>query len=149
MVFETDPTYIGYFTSAQGQSDARSAVFQAMDVGQPGDSAIYFEVDFGATASEASDAIKTYFQAVNHEIAYMMANFGAPDYAVGVYGDGAICSAIKSAGLAQFTWLAGATSWPGSDTYTSWNLKQGGSTTICGVGVDLDQSSGAFGGFTV
>ena len=29
------------------------------------------------------------------------------------------------------------------------HLKQGGSTTMCGVGVDLDQRSGAFGGFTV
>lgn len=151
VVFETDPTDISYFTSAQGTSDAHAAVLQGVDVGQPADSAIYFAVDFDATATQAAGAIKTYFQAVFNEIAEMQATMGTPGYAIGVYGDGAVCSEIKeNSGLAQFSWLAGASSWYGSDTYTSWNLKQGSSsTTICGISVDPDNSSGVFGGFTV
>ncbi len=150
VVFEDNPTSTSYFTAAQGTADGRAAVFDAMDVGQPADSAIYFSVDYDATAMDASGPIKTYFEAVKSEFEYMIANFGAPPYLIGVYGDGAVCSEIKdSSGLAQYSWLGAATSYYGSSVYTNWNLKQGAATTICNVGVDLDDSSGAFGGFTV
>ncbi len=150
VVFETDPTFAAYFTAAKGRADCRSAVFQAMDVGQPEDSAIYFAVDYDASVSQALGPIKAYFNAVNNEMAYMVANFQAPSYSVGVYGDGVVCSIMKSMGLARFTWLAGAMSWPGSGTYSGWNLRQGSAEiSVCGVIADYDQSSGVFGAFTV
>lgn len=151
VVFETDPTDIGYFTASKGTSDALAAMNQARSVGQPADSVIYFAVDFNASPTQAAGAIKTYFQAVFDEFNYLISSLGYPYILIGVYGDGAVCSEIKdSSGLAQYSWLGASTSYYGSSTYTNWNLKQSATTTtIDGINYDLDQSSGAFGGFTV
>lgn len=150
VAFETNPTYRDYFTTPQGTADARTAVEYAYGtIGQPYNSAIYFAVDFAATAAEAAEVVTSYFKAINAEIVNL-ANQGYPEYAVGVYGDGAVCSELLSAGLAFFTWLAGATHWPGYDTFTAWNLKQGSSSaSLCHISYDPDESSGAFGGFNL
>ncbi len=151
VVFETDPSGIGYFTASKGKSDALAAMNQARSIGQPADSVIYFAIDFNASPTQATGAIKTYFQAVFDEFNYLISSLGYPYILIGVYGDGAVCSEIKdSSGLAQYSWLGGAASYHGNSTYTNWNLKQSATTTtIDGINYDLDQSSGAFGGFTV
>lgn len=150
VVFETNPTYRDYFTTAQGTSDCQTAVEYAYGtIGQPAGSAIYFAVDFDATAAEAAGVVTSYFKAINDELVNLQ-NQGYPAYSIGVYGDGAVCSELLSEGLVSFTWLAGSTGWTGSDTFTGWNLKQGStSSSVCSITYDPDESSGTFGGFNL
>lgn len=150
VVWETNPVLTSYFSNAQGQSDATSAVTYAHNtIVQPENSAIYFSVDYDATESDAQGAIADYFEGVSTAI-NQLATEGYPYYAPAVYGDGAVCEYLKSQGLVSYTWLAGAASWPGSGSYTGWNLKQGSSgITVCTIGFDPDTSSSDFGEFTV
>lgn len=76
-IWESNPTRAGYFTRAQGVSDARQAVEEARWVGQPGGSTIYFTVDYDAAPADLP-AISAYLDGVREGLA------GA--YRLGVYG---------------------------------------------------------------
>jgi len=67
-------------------------------------------------------------------------------YKVGVYGSGAVCDAIKRAGLARYSWLTNATSWDGSLDYNDWNIKQGEALPFS-FDNDSDEVRGDYGGF--
>jgi hypothetical protein len=140
------PTKAGYFSQGQGQSDATAALKIASEtIGQPEGSAIYFAVDYDATASDVSGPVTKYFQGIQS----VFANAGNA-YKVGVYGSGATCQALLDAGLATFAWLSQSTGFRGSSTFKNFNIKQGKETTICGMDADLDQADVAnCGGFTV
>src|SRR2546423_434381 len=59
------PTKASYFSHAKGVSDATTALEMASEViGQPEGSAIYFAVDYDATATNVSGPITQYFQGV-------------------------------------------------------------------------------------
>jgi len=151
VVWETNPTSKSYFTYDQGKSDGTNAIKYAHNtINQPANSAIYFSVDYPANQQEAEGIITNYFQGIS-DAAVTLIEEGYPNYETGVYGDGVVCNYLKSNGIAVYSWLAGASSWPGSDTYSDWNLKQSASSiTVCSsLTVDPDQSSGGFGGFKV
>ena len=112
-----DPENLSY---SAGHGDAFSAYKQAKAIGQPAGSAIYFAVDFNAQELETA---KEYFRGITAGLAE--ASSGRAEYKVGVYGSGAVCDAIKRAGLARYSWLSKATSWDGSLDYNDWNIKQG------------------------
>ena len=139
------PTKSSYFTEGKGTSDATSAIEAAQAIGQPSGTPIYFTVDYDATASDISGPIKQYLQAVKK----VFADKNYP-YALGLYGSGSVLSYYKN--TYTYTWLAGATGWSGSKTYTGYCLKQYSNGTTLGSGtekikIDKDNSNGAAGGW--
>lgn len=120
-VWEWHSTDPAYFTYATGYNDALNASRQAHNVGQPPGSAIYFAVDFNARGA-ALYQVDQYFRGVNAGLA--AAGSGRARYKVGVYGSGAVCDAVRTAGLAHYSWLTGSTAWDGTAGYSSWNIRQ-------------------------
>jgi hypothetical protein len=139
-----DPENLSY---SSGYSDAFSAYKQAKAVGQPAGSAIYFAVDYNAPASDISGSIEPYFRGVAAGLA--AAGGGRSEYKVGVYGSGAVCAAIKRAGLAQYAWLTGSTSWAGTLDYNDWNIRQGGHFSVLSFDHDSNEGREDYGGFRV
>lgn len=140
-VFENNSTSLPYFTVARGAKDAAEALAMAAAIGQPEGTAIYFTVDYDASSSDIAGAITHYMQAVNGGI--------GGKYAIGIYGSGAVCTAMLKAGLAEFAWLSQSMGFNGSSTFANWNIKQGMPLTICGLNADPDDAHGEYGGFSV
>jgi peptidoglycan hydrolase-like protein with peptidoglycan-binding domain len=104
VVYQDSGNAIQFFSAELGKKHAAKALLLAAGIGQPAGSAIYFAVDFDATAAEVRGPIAAYFQEVSAALAV------APTrYAAGVYGSGLTCRIIRDAGLAVFTWLSGST----------------------------------------
>ncbi|MBV9018268.1 MAG: DUF1906 domain-containing protein [Alphaproteobacteria bacterium] len=139
-----DPAYFSY---ASGYSDATSAYAQAKAIGQPPASAIYFAVDYNAPSSDIGGPIDQYFRGVAAAFAAMSG--GRPEYKVGVYGSGAVCLAMKQAGLAQYTWLTNSTAWAGTLHYDDWNIRQGGHFSVLSFDHDSNEARDDYGGFRV
>ena len=133
-----DPENLSY---SSGYSEAFSAYEQAKAIGQPAGSAIYFAIDFDAHELEPA---KEYFRGIAAGLA--AASGGRAEYKVGVYGSGAVCDAIKRAGLARCSWLTKAISWDGSLDYNDWNIKQGEALPFS-FDNDSDEARGDYGGF--
>ena len=140
-VYEDGPTEYSYFSATRGNEDATTAMQQAAAVGQPHGSAIYFTVDYNATDSDIAANITAYFQAVNQVLDGY--------YIIGVYGSGAVCSAMLNAGLAARAWLCQSTAWSGYSDFTDWVIKQGPEQAVCGLNSDTDVAQGHYGGFVV
>ena len=140
-VYEDAPTAYSYFSADRGTADAEGALAQAADVGQPEGSAIYFSVDYDASNSEIAANINAYFAAVAAAI--------GTKYRIGIYGSGAACTAMMTAGFAQLAWLSQSTGFNGTKTFTQWVIKQGAEGSICGLNSDSDVAQGDFGGFRV
>jgi len=136
-----------YFSHTSGYSDAISAYSQAKSVGQPAGSAIYFAVDYNATSTDISGAIDQYFRGIAAGLA--AAGNGRSEYKVGVYGSGAVCEAMRRAGLAQYAWLTNSTSWAGTLNYDDWNIRQGGHFSVLSFDHDADEAKDDYGGFRV
>jgi hypothetical protein len=139
-----DPAYFSY---GSGYSDAISAYTQAKALGQPAGSAIYFAVDYNAPSSDISGAIDPYFRGVAAGLA--VAGNGRSEYKIGVYGSGAVCEAMRRAGLAQYTWLTNSTSWAGTLNYDDWNIRQGGHFSVLSFDHDSNEAKDDYGGFRV
>lgn len=140
-VYEDGPTSYSYFSAARGTADGEGALAQAQAVGQPHGSTIYFTVDYDATASDIAGNITAYFEALRAAL--------NGTYVVGVYGSGAVCTAILGAGYASMAWLAQSTGWSGYSQFTDWAIKQGPEQAVCGLNSDSDVAHGAFGAFIV
>jgi len=142
------PTTAGYFSKAKGVSDARAAFKMASQViGQPEGSAIYFAVDYDATAKDVSGPITQYFQGVASVL-----DAAEQRYEIGVYGSGATCQSLLDVGLVRFTWLSQSTSFRGTKTFKAFNIKQGPENKhLCGMDADKDEAPDVVscGGFTV
>ena len=125
------------FERNTGVADAAYArTYGATTIGQPGGSAIYFGVDFDATADEIRSRVLPYFQGIADTFRTAT---GEPDYLIGVYGSGATCKAVLDAGLAQFAWLAQSTGWSGYTAFlrsNRWTLSQNMPANIGGVSCD-------------
>lgn len=127
------------FSKAVGVRAGRLAHDYALQViGQPAGSAIYFSVDFDASAAELRNAVTPYFQGVREGMA--SASGGIGGYAIGVYGSGLTCRTLKDAGLVEFTWLAMSMGFRESRAYRdsrAWNVLQS-------LQVDSQTSAGPF-----
>lgn len=77
LIWESDPTYVGYFTPTQAASDAMAAMASAEAIGAPKGTAIAFTVDYDAAIADM-DAIIAYFGVLLSKVT---------DYKVGAYGD--------------------------------------------------------------
>jgi hypothetical protein len=144
LVYEDGPTADSYFSTGRGQTDATRAAQQANLLGAPGDTTIYFAVDYDASEDDVDGVITQYFQGVRTGLRNFAAASG-PQYRAGVYGSGATCIGITGAGLATQGWLADATGWRGHSDYTDWSISQGLPTTVLDLSVDPDNAVDDYG----
>ncbi|MGH7095313.1 MAG: glycoside hydrolase domain-containing protein [Stellaceae bacterium] len=148
-VWEWHSTNPVYFSYASGYYDALNAYREAYAVGQPPGSAIYFAIDFNARGAGLYQ-VDRYFRGVNAGLA--AAGGGRSPYRIGVYGSGAVCASVKGAGLAQYAWLSGSTSWDGTAGYTDWNIRQAPAGERFGnlsFSHDANEATNHYGGFRV
>jgi hypothetical protein len=131
-VYEDGPTSARYFSRERGGLDGAAAFRFAQEIRQPSGTAIYFTVDYDATASTTSGRITEYFEGVKEALD---AAAGQAEYEIGVYGSGRVCARIKEeTHLAKYSWLAESTGWAGSRDYATWNIKQSiASARLCGL----------------
>ncbi|MEM7226449.1 MAG: glycoside hydrolase domain-containing protein [Pseudomonadota bacterium] len=154
-VFQQRQNRASDFSRQIGLRAGRRAHELAADkVGQPSGSAIYFAVDFDASADEIDTLIKPYFEGVRESLA--AEGGGTPQYRVGAYGSGLLGKTLTAAGLIELTWLSMSSGFRGTrDALAAgdWHLHQFfPATTLLGLGVDFDESNPAkpdFGSFTV
>ena len=146
-VYEYHTPERAHFTYQGGYDDAVTAYGEARAVGQPAGSAIYFAVDFHATGADLP-AVLDYFRGVSAGLAAK--GGGTADYAVGVYGSGLVCDAVRRAGMARYSWLSNSINWDEASTYDDWNIMQGRSLPGLSFSNDWDQTRDSdYGAFTV
>ncbi len=138
-----DPAHFSY---TSGYFDAMTAYDEARAIGQPAGSAIYFAVDFNARG-QLLDDIDAYFRGIAAGLA--MASGGRATYAVGVYGSGVVCDAIKRAGLARYSWLSNSFAWEGSTSYDDWDIMQGAPSPDLSFNQDSDEARADYGAFRI
>ena len=140
-VFEGAGNRVGWFNAQQGVADAQAALGHAASIGQPAGSAIYFAVDFDASAGDVGSAITSYFVALNNTFR----SRNAP-YRIGVYGSGLVCSTLTGAGLASLGWLSGSRGWRGYATYvpgaTIVQVITAPPTRLCNGQLEVDRDIG-------
>jgi len=128
-------------SAADGDRDGRYCRVQAPALGAPQHACIYFACDQDFTPQQIHTLVLPYFTAIR-------AAFAGSGYRVGVYGSGAVCSAMKAAGLADLTWQAQSRGWVG---YGAWLAKadmiQGTEQILAGLDVDTDIAQGDIGDF--
>lgn len=151
VVFQQAGDAIGSFNRDIGVRHGKRAHDLAVNsIGQPADSAIYFAVDFDASASQIDGPITSYFKGVRDAMAE--ANGSAPRYQIGVYGSGLTCSKLLGKGLVSLTWLAQSMGFRGSQEFAEqkrFNLRQFLPKVKCGIDHDPndtnpDKPSGLF-----
>jgi Domain of unknown function (DUF1906) len=145
-VYEYHSADPAHFTYDSGYSDAFLAYNQAKAVGQPPGSAIYFAADFNAQG-DAVQSVIDYFRGINAGLA--TAGGGRAEYAVGVYGSGVVCDAVKRAGLARYSWLSNSITWDGATDYQDWDIMQGQALPGLSFEEDADQARSDYGAFEV
>ncbi|MFD0670818.1 DUF1906 domain-containing protein [Cohnella sp. GCM10027633] len=117
--------------ASYGREDGKLALQEAIAIGQPEGSAIYFAVDYDAQPSDY-DAIEAYLRAAAAEI-------GA--YGTGVYGSYAVVEEMRKRGAAKHLWQTYAWSHgKKSASANVWQYQNG--VTVAGHPVDLNESYG-------
>lgn len=124
VVYQDSANTSGYFSGERGVKDGHHAYnYAVQEIRQPAGSAIYFAVDYDATLSQIQNSVSDYFRSVKQGMEN--AGGGQPIYDIGVYGSGATCRLIRAnLPFVKYSWLALATGWRESATYTAWNIKQ-------------------------
>ncbi len=132
LIWESDPTFAGYFAYSQGAADAKAAVEEANFLGAPKGTAIYFTVDFDAQAANMA-AIIAYFEGVRA---------GIGQYLVGVYGSNAVCTALKNSNnKPDRYWQTYA--WSGGSVFAGNIYQYQNGVTIAGISADRDRTNTA------
>ncbi|KLU63439.1 hypothetical protein CEB3_c02020 [Peptococcaceae bacterium CEB3] len=128
LIWESNPTFAGYFSFTQGLSDVKEAVGEAVYLGAPKGSALYFTVDFDAQAGDMP-AILDYFHGVRE---------GIGEYLVGAYGSYAVMNALKySPYPPDKSWQTYA--WSGGQVFEGSHVYQyENNVTIEGIPADRD-----------
>lgn len=151
-IFQTSGTYLSYFTSSQGSSDASTAAAAADDLQLQFGTIIYFAVDYDATDAEITSNVLPYFQAVRNSLV----SSGKAKYRVGVYGTRNVCTRVCEAGYACSSFVSDmSTGYSGNLGFTipdNWALDQFATTTISSNGqsieIDKDGFSGQYKGIS-
>lgn len=134
-VYQDNARKLSDFGFDRGRLDGGSAQTFASQIGQPPGSAVYFAVDTDFSAAEIQQVVLPYFRGV--KAGMDEAAGGATALKIGVYGSGLSCRLVRDThALARFAWLAEATGWRESATYTAWDVRQhvNHGQTLCGLG---------------
>lgn len=127
LIWESNPTFAGYFNYAKGTADAKLAAEEAAYLGAPKGTAIYFTVDYNAQALDMA-AIVEYFRGVRG---------GIGQYLVGAYGSYSVLNALKnSAYPPDKDWQT--YSWSGGALFAGNVYQYQNSVTIGGIPADRD-----------
>jgi hypothetical protein len=154
-VFQQRQNQLTDFTKLKGVAAGRRAYRYAQDnIGQPDRSGIYFSVDLDASNNEIENNVATYFEGVKQ--AFSEESGGNPDYRIGAYGSGLVCTTLTRKGLIEFTWLAMSRGFRGTREALSageFHLAQlAPAATLCALGVDFNDPNPDrpdFGAFTL
>jgi hypothetical protein len=108
-------------SSSSGIHDAQIALQQAVSIGQPQGSAIYFAMEHLPDGYNAwhLPGIRDYYHGLKEVL--------DGKYRLGVYSDGVVCDALLRDGLCEYAWLSASTAFPGSrdfDRSGRWALAQ-------------------------
>ncbi|WP_082083956.1 glycoside hydrolase domain-containing protein [Paenibacillus beijingensis] len=123
--------------AAAGANDGAAAYKEAVAIGQPAGSAIYFAVDYDARSADY-DAIEAYLKAAAAQIG---------PYKAGVYGSYTVIEEMAGRGAAAHFWQTYAWSrGRRSGRVNIFQYKNG--QTVAGVQVDLNDSYGNEGGWS-
>lgn len=125
------------FSESTAQKDASDAISQAKSCGQTS-GAIYFAVDYDASASEIDANITAHFQKLRSMVT-------AAGYSVGVYGSSLVCKKLKDANLVDYTWLSMSTGWGYGTTWNKWDVHQTSATNFSGIDFDKNESNSTTG----
>jgi len=122
------------FGAERGRLDAVSALTYAGQVGQSPGSAVYFAVDTDFSTSQVRSLVLPYLRAA--KAAFDEAGKGQAYLRIGVYGSGLTCRLARELPFVDFAWLAEATGWRESATFTAWHVRQHRNTgqTLCALG---------------
>lgn len=128
------------FSRQRGRQDAEYSLKYAIEtIGQPDGSAIYFAVDFDCNASQFQSNVVPHFEAI-HEV--VDSGAFSKRFAIGAYGNGVVLEGLLSRNLCEFAWLSQSTGHHGSKAFKEsgrWTLFQRLPSTLCGLGVDVDE----------
>ena len=128
-------------SALDGQRDGKYCRSRAPQLGAPKGTCVYFACDTDFTAQQIAAQVAPYFQQIRE-------TFADGFYRVGVYGSGAVCSALKAAKLVDLPWLAQSKGWSGYQTWLAEaDIVQGAETRIAGLDVDTDMAKGDIGDF--
>jgi hypothetical protein len=141
LVYEDCPTTSDYFSLGRGQADGIRAAQQALLIGAPTGTVLYFAVDYDASTKDIGGAVTQYFGGVTGALK-SFATANRRSYSAGVYGSGATCVGIVAADLAKRGWLAQSPGWRGYGTYKDWSIRQGMPSVLVGLSVDPDEATG-------
>lgn len=110
IVFETWGDYAhagrGGISGVDGMRDGKFARAYMPKLGAPRGACVYFAVDVDAPPANINKNILPYFKAISEQ-------FADGQYRVGIYGPGAACQAVITAGYADLGWLSNAKGWQG------------------------------------
>ena len=155
VVFQQRQNQVADFSETKGAAAGRRAYRHAHDnIGQPAGSAIYFSVDFDATKAQITNNVVPFFEGIKR--AFEEESNDAPEYGVGAYGSGLVCSTLAKKKLIDFRWLAMSRGFSGTREALEageFHLAQRAPAgTLCGLGVDFNDANPArpdFGAFTL
>jgi len=144
VVFQQRQNQVGDFSELKGAAAGRRAYRYAHDnIGQTPGSAVYFSVDFDTSNSEFKDSVLPFFQGIKRAFAEESA--GVPDYRVGVYGSGFVCTTLAEKSLIDFIWLAMSRGFRGTKEALKagqFHLAQKApEQRLCGLDVDFNTSN--------
>lgn len=125
------PTSAKYFSAAQGEHDAITAVSAAKTLGQPNKTPIFMAFDYDASPFDIKGACRDYMIATRKVIL-------ASNYYAGAYGSGSLLKAFLDEGIVHNTFLAQSTGWAGYSAFkNSASIVQGPVSSVLGLDVDL------------
>ena len=134
------------FENNWGREDAEQALRMAEAAGQPEGSAIYFGVDADWPYQQLRDPILKYFDDVKRA-------FEGSGISVGIYSNGCICNAVRTAGTASYFWLSGSTGHSGTQAFYNtgaWTMFQNAldiAPPQVGFGIDTNIANPATRGY--
>jgi hypothetical protein len=155
VVFQQRQDQVADFTALKGVAAGRRAYRHAQDnINQPANSAIYFSVDFDASSNEIESSVVPFFEGVKR--AFTEESGGAPEYRIGAYGSGLVCTTLTTKGLIDLTWLAMSRGFRGTrealDAGEFHLAQRAPAANLCGLDIDFNESNPNrpdFGAFTI
>ena len=135
----------GGISAGAGTRDGEWCAAYAPTVGAPAAAGLFFAVDVDANAAQIRKLVIPYFAAIADAF-----KAAGRKYRGGVYGSGAVCTAVTAAALAELPWLSCSLGWAGSRAYLAekrWALAQHPPRLVAGIDCDTNDANGDFGDF--
>lgn len=128
LIWESNPTYVGYFSYQRGFNDAQAAIKETQFLGAPKDAAIYFTVDYDVQQGDMA-AIIDYFRGVRDSM--------AGQYLIGAYGSYQVMEALKNSPYAPDKYFQ-TYAWSAGQEFPAHIYQWQNDATIQGMAVDQD-----------